>query len=125
MTPTHYPSLDRCQKLTELGFPHTAMHFEKWCESFTDTESSYDDDEYVCPSVMEMLDAMPESIEYRDGEIVTAWRHIGTIWVSYDYDGLAQVKFDYKDSWNLPNAIADLIIWLVENSHLTFPSNAK
>ena len=43
MKPLHYPDIDRCKKLTEIGFPET----EK---------------DVCCPSVMEMLDVIPHTV---------------------------------------------------------------
>lgn len=62
MKTEHYPSLELCQKLTDIGFP-VCDHFWQYgkiCNSWHDamifSEAS------VCPSVMEMLDVIPTTV---------------------------------------------------------------
>jgi len=65
---------------------------------------------YPCPSVMEMLDIMPTHINADNISISTdKWRkYYVKFWINYTSDN------------SLPNALADMVIWLVENKHLSF-----
>lgn len=93
------------------------------------------------PSVSEMLDVIPEFINYetdyqKNGEEKTVKRKCRIeitkldLWyvVKIRDEDFAEPKdwngWNWKTFWwTLPNALADLIIWLVENNYLTFPNN--
>lgn len=99
--PLHYPDLERCKKLKEIWYP------------LREAESPFAN--WERPSVMEMLDVIPEEInEY-------------SLWIRKQYNWDYDVCFSdpmgdemYDWFWTLPNALADLILWLVENGYLTF-----
>ena len=55
MNPLHYPSIELCKKLTEAGFPETEYKPTQYLNS--------EFNEYVCPSVMELLDEMPKYVK--------------------------------------------------------------
>ena len=108
MNSTHYPSLELCKKLTEDGFPETYLSMISWVIQEKRGVSSI---EYfqgvvplVCPSVMELLDELPTfvAIEKEDN------------WTYSCY------KFDFTPSynWALPNALAEMWLWLKENNYL-------
>jgi len=40
--------------------------------------------------------------------------------VAYEYEHNWNYFHDFKVEWPLPNALADTIIWLVENKYLNF-----
>lgn len=61
---------------------------------------------YVCPSVMEMLYEMPNRVEIKH------W------WIEW-YVTLADSEWGFFDE-SLPDAIAEMYIWLHENNYLTF-----
>lgn len=82
MNPLHYPDIERCKKLTEIGFPfYTQTRWHINCEKLQEppiTSDEYhmmrDQDEeeageysilgnYVCPSVMELLDVIPQRVK--------------------------------------------------------------
>lgn len=76
MNSSHYPSLELCKKLTEIGFPkNTDAVFHK---NLDDNPRHWDSSTmqrihyYVCPSVMEMLDVIPE--EVNDWSLAMNWR---------------------------------------------------
>ncbi len=119
MKPEHYPSLERCKKLTEMGFPITQFVYEKHdIEKFEDSWKIYLRLGGYCkswnthwhldsvyPSVMELLDEIQKwkiSIHYSypDWRVVPKWESSWT-----------------RDSY-LPNALADMWIWLKENGHI-------
>jgi len=117
MNPPHYPSLELCNKLTEIGFPET----EKWYlwgwndfniiknrEWFLHWVSSF-----LCPSVMEMLDVMPWKIS-RWENMLSARLIIEKSEVSYEFLHKVNVAI-----W-VPEALAEMILWLYENNHLSF-----
>ena len=76
---------------------------------------------YVCPSVMEML----EHIRTIEGEnnheyniritYVMQWKYH----VEYDYSFWP--KFWFQDT--LPNALAEMILWLHKNDYISFNDN--
>ena len=132
MNPLHYPSLELQIKLKKIGFTN--------CETVTDTCGNYirhtpwfDTWEYnPCPNVMEMLDVIPDRIEHEwysfsislfnllDKKIFiryisSGWELDKELWKKVEYD-----KRVAKINGTLPNALAEMIIWLVENKHLTF-----
>lgn len=120
--PLHYPDLDRCRELTKLGFPRTAF---AW--SISKTKILVDNWEgrrpnILCPSVSEMLDVIPDTLH--DDWQLHIWKNNDSqYWVVFE-----EVNWDcLKTPWTwfetLPNALADLIIWLVENNYLTFTKN--
>lgn len=127
MNPLHYPSLELCKKLTEIGFPKTymKMHWNEkyWFEPCTQwsflsslTGSVWKTYDYRCPSVMEMLDVMPKSIEIAN----TKYLQLEFIWdcsVRYKWDRYATVAS--RDE-SISNALAEMILWLNENKYLTF-----
>lgn len=129
MNSLHYPSLKLCKKLTEIGFPTTFQHIWDygwtiiWCWEIPEWM-------YVSPSVMEMLDEMPSDIQvWSEDEFDTYDLSIfkleeKTFCIRYS---LSEYVDEYIEefNWTLPNALAEMILWLVENKYLTFPTNAK
>lgn len=126
MNPLHYPDLERCKKLTEIGFPETENYLY---ENLYIVKKGLDVDlarhnkvpVFVCPSVMEMLDVIPEHI---GGYDLVLYNRA----VSYE-DSVMLDNVNFKwDIYNeqlpftadtLPNALCDLIFWLVEQKYLT------
>lgn len=126
MNTSHFPDLERCKKLTDVGFPETQMEriqnsfskdwiwmtdkarnelFDKRC--FDNLFSTADvKRHYRCPSVMEMLDA----IEWRNIRLLK-WEQN---WVETQDTCLNWHAF----IWTPPNALADMYIWLKENNYL-------
>lgn len=54
MNPSHYPSIELCRKLTEIGFPKTQYRTDGTTiieDNFAFDYSKWD----ACPSVMEMI----------------------------------------------------------------------
>ena len=122
MNPLHYPSLELCKKLTEAGFPKTELFYSEWKHTqiqkeykwiITDTINPWDYETYkdinVCPSVMELLDELPRS---KNLEIEFRW-----IEVIVKYTDDRYLKHSFR--WNLlPNALAEMWLWLKENDLL-------
>lgn len=114
MNPLHYPDLERCKKLTEIGFPETELFYSRWAnkarvEYFINREEySKRDDRFLCPSVMEMLDVI--------GLHVIITKKDNHAMVTVEIPWMKPVHF--VDT--LPNALADLTIWLHENKYLKF-----
>ena len=72
---SHYPSLEICKKLTEVGFPKTEMYIWEYRHTqlnkefeVTIRDNCYEWDYetfknvWFCPSVMELLDELPSMI---------------------------------------------------------------
>jgi len=126
MNTSHYPSLELCKKLTEIGFPITEKFWQYWkiCDAFHDcmihSEAS------VCPSVMEMLDVMPQSIIewvlqishdcHDDGSWDLYWAVEYSAWQSWSFP----MESCDDDKWWLPNALAEMVIWLHQNNYISF-----
>jgi len=125
MNPPHYPSLELCNKLTEIGFPET----EKWYlwgwndfniiknrEWFLHWVSSF-----LCPSVMEMLDVIPKRIK-EDEKIYRLEIAENGMWfyVKYIEHSMNPGKSLWHHNWTIPNALAEMILWLHENNHIKF-----
>lgn len=140
MNPIHYPSLELCKKLTEIGFPTTFQHrWENestviWCWEIPEWF-------YVSPSVMEMLDVMPKEIPYTikvsrvevpvhrnlviGKNTLSGWYYCkyvyGTMYGRLTDNKIVQFMNTAKHiNWTLPNALAEMILWLVENNYISF-----
>lgn len=133
MNPLHYPDQPRCEKLYDLHFPKTEkVYIQKAllsdeCRICTRWDySQYEDEAYwklPCPSVMEMLDVIPTKISLDNqhcslSTYAAVWRkapfYVGYMWEK----GKFMTQPQFNDT--LPNALADLIFWLVENKYLKF-----
>ena len=126
MNPSHYPSLELCRKLQEIGFPETTLfryvstaRIEKWGNEWTIANQKI-----LCPSVMEMLDVMPISI-YLEWCAIPYWLTINPIfwvwnkWYTVCYaNGNDRMACKYE--WNIPDSLAETVLWLYENKHITF-----
>lgn len=146
MNTNHYPDQERCKKLTEIGFPMTVTVWSNFYNSEAggriDAITTFDEydkvnPQWVCPSVMEMLDVIPEFINYetdyeKNGKEKTVKRKCRIeitkldLWyiVKIRDEDFSEPKDWYGWQWKafggtLPNALADLIFWLHENSYLT------
>lgn len=120
--PLHYPTFDRCKKLTELWFPETERWFfkEKDDTEFIFTTNYWETnnpsyDRYVCPSVMEMMDTIPNKIGTFKFRIEIHDSFFRSLYREIDIDITFMVK-----EWTLPNILADTIISLAGNNHLSF-----
>lgn len=122
MNPSHFPSLELCKKLTEIGFPEaTSCHWRKDSKGVYDTTFwPWNDESFVCPSVMEMLDVIPR--------IKIDWYSYGiNIWITQSRKYIVWYRINDKNkisssfqSWTLPNALAEMILWLHENNYISF-----
>ena len=137
MNPYHYPDLERCKKLTELGFPktektwwiyskdkfviRTPIELELECIKTFRIWDYYPKQFIACPSVMEMLDVIPKVFTDSDmerEELTILYHKKGIdVWYAW-FDIPIEERMINGDT--LPNALADLIVWLVENGHITF-----
>lgn len=108
MNTSHYPSLELCEKLTNIGFPKT----ENRIRISDDDWYNFDEDFWVCPSVMEMLDVMPQSVNWW----VLSIHKDPEIWVCMYDKPFEQAEISSWDT--LPNALAEMILWLKENNYL-------
>ena len=115
MNSQHYPSLELCKKLTEIWFPTTFQHIGDsgwtviWCGEIPEWM-------FVSPSVMEMLDVIPWEIKEHYLSIVKQ--------MNGQYDICYQELFVswelHNTEWTLPNALAQMILWLHENKYISF-----
>lgn len=127
MNKDHYPSLELCKKLKEIGFPETEKTYWNsdyetiikdrtyWINKLADRANIA----YPCPSAMEMLDVMPKMIKL-ENTLMRAVLFIEKNEVYYkEYSDWNDVEIKY-DSDSLPNNLASIIIWLKENKHINF-----
>lgn len=119
MKTEHYPSLELCKKLTEIGFPESKYFYladwikeSDWFIWTTDEPHIYFN--AVCPSVMEMIDIIPDSIHDKIWQ--KKWLEIGKKFVAYSTNWMAVHMVD----WPIPNALAEMILWLHENNYISF-----
>ena len=143
MNTNHYPSLELCKKLTKIGFPKTQMEriqnsfFKDWISMTDKARNELFDPRcfenlcstadvkrhYVCPSVMEMLDVIPENIpDWRDRAFslwtLNMWT-FGWFWAVQYGEWLWQTKHYVESKECFPNALAEMILWLHENNYST------
>lgn len=115
----HVPSLDRCQKMKELGIEFPDAFFWYYHDSAKPVPinrifvTTLAENAVPAPLVSEMLEVTPKIGRYRCAVIKgDAGFVVGYI----DLDG------DFKDdpflSKNPSNALADLLIYLKENNHI-------
>lgn len=117
MKKEHFPSLELCKKLTEIGFPETENRIsDEWIH----TEEQYinwdiPSENYVCPSVMEMIDVLPEIIEDKYGiDYRLSISPHGCWYEEFCNDTIGLFQ------WKIPKALAEVTIWLYENKYITF-----
>lgn len=132
MNPNHYCDIERCKKLTEITEKSKTFGTQlQWYQMVWKPETlrlvqhlaPIDvQEEFVawCPSVMEMLDVIPDVIENREeyGDKESYFNFDKKSgWYEFWYLDCYVPQISFQDT--LPNALADLIFWLVENSYLT------
>ena len=109
MNQNHYPSLELCKKLTEMGFPKTEKCYND-AEIRNDIEYTRDAEYNVCPSIAELLDELKEKVICI--ESIQDWVYE----VSVQIPVLNRYESDFQ--WTLPNALASMYIWLKDNNYL-------
>ena len=119
MNPLYYPSLELCNKLTKSGFPETEKNlYSSFWWDFTTKNTVWMDRNiiiYKYPSVMELLDEMP--IIINDDKQLYLVKH-----EDLNYSVKYWSKNWGSDFWTfntLPNALAEMWLWLKENNYLT------
>lgn len=120
MNTTHYPSLELCKKLTEIGFPDTLLsNGSWWIDSIPySTYAKWETSRTVCPSVMEMLDVMPEllNIQSLDERFPNSYLDISL----RSWYWTVLYWWRWTEDKQLPNALAEMVLWLVENNYISF-----
>lgn len=97
-----------------------------------------------CPSIAEMLDFMPKEIPFSvniHGVDIPVWRNLvigknTTEWWFYckyvygtmhgklsDNQIIYDMNTEIHKNWTLPNALAEMILWLHDNKYLTFSTH--
>lgn len=136
MNPSHYPSLELCKKLTENWFPETEMEYTEFYPIWNFEEKEIVDFKkwdfhimgsdfsewswYKCPSIAELLDELPDDKIYKDKYSIY-WLEIYKNIVQYanhstDIDAEPIILQRYE--WTIPNALAEIWLWLKENDLL-------
>lgn len=131
MKPHHYPSLELCKRLTEVGFPETEKFYclyrhsqlskdFNWEIRDTDGTGDYEyiKESYRCPSIAELLDEMPHEIFKK-----WFWKWCLTIQktdISYAVAYLFEwvPRGEYFARTLLSDALAEMWLWLVENNYI-------
>lgn len=108
----HVPDLERCKRLKELGieFLDAILMYVQSIrgERVLRVSKKYFSDPIPAPLVSEMLEVMPEETYAKKMD------RGYLVWVADSCDREWQSPFIHDDS--LPNALADLLIWLKENN---------
>lgn len=122
--PLHYPSLELCKKLTEIGFPDVWRCI--WSTgNIYDTPYKCNPERgdlrfYVCPSVMDMIDIIPKHIENtneEDDDNFWSNNHLRIKWEEDAFLVYYTPTNSYNEYleltlWSLPDALAKKIIEL-------------
>lgn len=119
MKNNHYPSLDLCKKLTDIWFPRTEKYYNPKRESIEYFKWwLLGNWEYWCPSVMEMLDEIPWEIKWDWATIVknAYWYYV---WFDWVYASLWRANNNWQVK-SLPNALAEMVLWLHETNYISF-----
>lgn len=120
MNNSHYPKLSLCKKLTEIGWNTETEKAIKTDWKVIKFLDSLDHTDLFCPSIMEMLDIIPEYIN-SDSHLT-----IGKHYCSYENTTIIQENsyiwstFIVSHSHYIPDAIAEMIIWLYEHKYISF-----
>lgn len=137
MNTSHYPELERCKKLTDITEKWRTFSTQlQWYQMVWKPETLRPvqhlapidiQEEFVawCPSVMEMLDVIPNFIEDKKKRVFViggmGWYfHATKSYVDYSYTEWGNRYELVNLDWTLPNALADLIFWLHENNYIKF-----
>lgn len=129
----HVPCLKTCQRLKGLGYPHIGNQFY-WCTLWNDVRHISLDQEYswhierdtknyvAAPLATELLEWLPEKHAKQELEI---WKLNKEYYVNYLRRKVFEPENDLsKNSNNLPEALAQMLIYLVENGIVTLMSTA-
>lgn len=132
MKQEHYPSLELCKRLTETGFPKTHIrYFENqiigiervimWDYLLTNTDYLA----YVCPSIAELLDEMNWitcNIPSDYNILTDLFNDDVWIYKKTDFCNCGSYCWDWEKVTpvytSLPNALAEMWLWLKENNYL-------
>lgn len=140
MNPSHYPKLELCKKLTEIGFPETDLCYGETKKAYipekiqirdwysVDAEWSVFINIWVCPSVMEMLDEMPAFInvwksDHFDLKIVKQGKNFCVQYFPAQIfwtDKYLPNRITLVVCETLPNALAEMVLYLHESKYITF-----
>lgn len=109
-----FPTLSLCKKLTEVWFPDTVnMLWTHWVIDTTTDYSWYQWEEwYKCPTVYELLNVLPNKIEFE----VPLFLHMNKNedwWTveyicSYKYNSPTSIKIN----WELPDILSEMYLIL-------------
>jgi len=125
----HYPSLELCKKLTEAGFPQTENEWKTWQDWLIKwILPAKIKKKWLwglltwrrCPSIAELLDELPKSIETEDLEYYL-YIDVTNDKVYYTDDNCWSCESELliEHFWeHLPNALAEMWLWLKENNLL-------
>ena len=127
------PSLELCKKLKELGYPQHHYGFilakfkkeEDFCLLYNEGDYDKDmlkfyfDEWHKAPTVRELGEWLPDEITKNDRYYyLNIWK-TGSMWgVKYQEDNNNICRIYYADTE--ANARAKMLIWLVENGHVSF-----
>lgn len=125
MNPLHYPSLELCKRLTEVWFKinrewtyrNSFWIYNKNIEGF-ELEST----DFICLSVMDMLEYMPISIRIRWKLFLRTihWIWDNDIWFTYRTSTYVENDYLMFLHWkSLPDLCAEMLLSLLKNKYIT------
>lgn len=122
MKNSYYPSFDLCVELKKAWYPQQWLYW--YCDGIM-----YDDDDRIdldravewlewvyTPDLMEILDRIPKK------HIILDYTEDGEARITYQTD-LTDTNEKSIVADTLPNALAEMTIWLYENNFISFPKN--
>lgn len=129
------PSLELCKKLTSLGLPDTenvilfrsdwtevAVPFEEWGKIEYITEEMYNN-RILCPTIIDMIELIPLKIQLQIGKTFYDWMIVFKVEAEKDWQLLFSDGWIWDDDLPVPlaDAIANILISLVENKNIILP----
>lgn len=120
----HVPDLERCKRLQEKGFPQDLQFFwaTDWCDAWWvvhETDLGCNDMPIAAPIVTELVEEIGKFAKPQESEMLVP---VIEMYLSemgdWNVGSVAQFQItdeaDYCNADALPNALADLWIWLRE-----------
>lgn len=125
MENSHYPSLELCKELTERWFKINNDRIYRnsfWVFSINSEGFKLEDTDFICLSVMDMLDYMPLSIRTRGKLFLRTIHWIWDRWIWFAYSTSPYVGNDVLifEQWtSLPDLCAKMLLSLLNNKYIT------
>lgn len=122
-----YPDFRLCVELTNLWLTNTScrVHESEWV--FQENDDDVPNPLYSCPTVMEMLELIPNEVNFISGDTEYKWPYHLRILKSHKiWTGKYDVEFVSKNNkticsikyTTLPNWLAELLSWGIQTKYI-------